>query len=383
MILFDLSITQPNSSYGRHGGGIYGEIVFKRIVERSLPISCFYDSNKILNEHIKNLIENNNILCYDIAKRSIEDIVEKEKIDKIFSALPHALRKFKICEVIGTIHGLRPIELPLDNYYYKYSLAWSSKKSLIRFLFKKYLPKIGYGYERKIFKEYFQNEKFKIITVSNHSAYSIKTYFPETKNRVIKVFYSPSTTTINISKTFYKDKYFLLVSANRWEKNCLRAVMALDRLYSNGYIKDYKVKITGTKGKTFRYKFKNPHNFEMLGYVDDHELQQLYHDAYCFIYPSLNEGFGYPPLEAMHYGVPVIASSFTSISEVCGDAVLYTNPFSIEEIMNRILMVTDTNVYDTLKKKSLERYSIITKKQDEDLDKLIDYIYEDVYEISI
>ena len=114
----------------------------------------------------------------------------------------------------------------------------------------------------------------------------------------------------------------------------------------------------------------------MLGYVDDYDLQQLYHDAYCFIYPSLNEGFGYPPLEAMHYGVPVIASSFSSIPEVCGDAVLYTNPFSIEEIMNRILMMTDTNIHNKLKNKSLSQYKMITKKQKEDLDKLIDYIYD-------
>lgn len=376
MILFDLLITQPDLTYGRHGGGIYGEIVFKRILERNLPVSCFYDFNKNINEDIKNLIAKNNIKCYDVSTKSLEEIVEKEKITKIFSALPHSLRNFNKCEVIGTIHGLRPIELPLDNFYFKYTLAWSSKKSLIRFLFKKYLPVIGYGYEKKLFESYFCNKHFKTVTVSYHSAYSIKTYFPETKNQNINVFYSPSTSFIDIEKTVYNDKYFLLVSANRWEKNCLRAIMALDKLFSCGYLKGFKVRITGTIGKTFRYNFKNPQYFEMLGYVDDHELQQLYHDAYCFIYPSLNEGFGYPPLEAMHYGVPVIASSFSSIPEVCGNAVLYTNPFSIEEIMNRILMMTDTNIHNKLKNKSLSQYKMITKKQVEDLDKLIDYIYD-------
>lgn len=375
MILFDLSITQPSQSYARHGGGIYGEIVLKRIIERRLPISCFYSSKKFLNDDIQNLLKINHIPLFDIEKRSIEQIVKEENINRIYSALPHALRNFGKCEVYGTVHGLRPLELPTDSFYFKYYLSWRFR-SLVKFISKIILPKIGYGHERKIFEDYFKNDKFNIITVSNHSAYSIKTFFPETKNKQIKVFYSPSTTSIEINQTVHEDKYFLLVSANRWEKNCLRAVIALDRLISNGYLKDYKVKITGTKGRTFRYNFNNPNSFEMLGYVDDHELQQLYHDAYCFIYPSLNEGFGYPPLEAMHYGIPVIASSFTSIFEVCGDAVLYTNPFSIEEIMNRILMVTDENIHNQLKTKSLNRYIFITQKQNEDLDKLIDYIYE-------
>jgi glycosyltransferase involved in cell wall biosynthesis len=379
MILFDLSITQPSQSYARHGGGVYGEIVFKRIIERRLPVSCFYNSKKYLNDDIKNLLKINRIPLFDIEKRSLEQIVKEEKISRIYSALPHALRNFEKCEVYGTVHGLRPLELPTDSFYFRYHLSWKYR-SLIKFVSKILFPKIGYGHERKIFEDYFKNDNFNIITVSNHSAYSIKTFFPETKNKEIKVFYSPSTTSIEINKTVHEEKFFLLVSANRWEKNCLRAVMALDRLFSNGYLKDYKVKITGTKGKTFRYNFNNPNSFEMLGYVDDHELQQLYHDAYCFIYPSLNEGFGYPPLEAMHYGIPVIASSFTSISEVCGDAVLYTNPFSIEEIMNRILMVTDENVHNKLKNKSLNRYKFITQKQNEDLDKLIDYIYENYQE---
>lgn len=373
-LLYDLYTTQPTSSYKRHGGGIYGEIVFRRIIERGLPINCYYSSKRYLNDDIKQLIETHQIPTFDIEERNIEQIVKEEHITRIYSALPHALRKFKGCEVYGTVHGLRPLELPTDRFFFKYNLSWNLK-SLIKFTAKILFPKIGYGHEKRIFEDYFHNEKFNIITVSNHSAYSIKAYFPETKDKDIKVFYSPSTTLMEINKTIYKEKYFLLVSANRWEKNCLRAIMALDRLFSNGYLNGFKVKITGTKGKTFRYKMKNPDRFEMLGYVDDHELQQLYHDAYCLIYPSLNEGFGYPPIEAMHFGIPVIASSFTSISEVCGNAAIYTNPYSIEEIMNRVLMIADINFHQTHSNLAKQQYEVITKKQKSDLDTLINYIY--------
>ena len=103
-------------------------------------------------------------------------------------------------------------------------------------------------------------------------------------------------------------------------------------------------------------------------------MEKLYANALVFVYPSLNEGFGYPPLEAMKYGVPVIASPFSSIPEVCGGSVLYFNPFSVEEIMNRMLMIMDDNLHYEYSQKALLRYSEIKRKQDEDLNRLIDYI---------
>ena len=159
-------------------------------------------------------------------------------------------------------------------------------------------------------------------------------------------------------------------------KNNLRAIIALDRLFSNGQASDFRVKVTGIKdAKIFKYKIKNPERFDFLGYVDEQELDQLYHDAYCFIYPTLNEGFGYPPLEAMHYGVPVLTSANTAVPEVCGGSVIYFNPFSVEEIMNRIIQIIDKDIHEDYSIMAKDRYDIITKQQNQDLDRLIDYIY--------
>jgi len=220
------------------------------------------------------------------------------------------------------------------------------------------------------------NSEMDIVTVSEHSAAAFKTFFPEFKDREIPVFYSPNTSVLNIDKRRYDEKYFLLVSAGRPFKNCLRAVKALDRLFSEGYLKDYRVKITGDRGpSTFLYKIANKNKFDFMGYVDEQELDQLYHDAYCLIYPSLNEGFGYPPLEAMHYGTPVLASPLSSIPEVCQGAAIYFNPFSVDEIMNRILLITDETRHSKYSDLALKQFEIIKKRQDEDLDKLIDYLY--------
>lgn len=63
-----------------------------------------------------------------------------------------------------------------------------------------------------------------------------------------------------------------------------------------------------------------------LGYVPDPELSVLLENALALVYPSRFEGFGLPPLEAMHVGCPVITTACTSIPEVCGDAALYIDP---------------------------------------------------------
>ena len=74
----------------------------------------------------------------------------------------------------------------------------------------------------------------------------------------------------------------------------------------------------------------NKEKFHFLDYVDYATLENYFNDAFCFVYPSLNEGFGYPPIQAMKYGTPVIASAISSIPEVCQNAVCYFNPFSME-----------------------------------------------------
>ena len=193
----------------------------------------------------------------------------------------------------------------------------------------------------------------------------------------IPVFYSPSTSKSEITQRKYDEKYLMMVSGNRCEKNILRAIMALDDLFDIGCIKEFKVKITGAKDSSnFRYIIRNKDRFEFMGYVDDYELEQLYHDAYSLIYPSLNEGFGYPPLEAMHYGVPVLASSYSSISEICQGAAMYFNPFAVEEIANRILQISNKEVHDKYSILAKSQYRVIREKQENDLDGLIRYIYE-------
>jgi len=91
---------------------------------------------------------------------------------------------------------------------------------------------------------------------------------------------------------------------------------------------------------------------QFIGYVADADLPALYSMASCFVYPSLYEGFGLPPLEAMACGTPVITSNVASLPEVCGEAALLVEPSRAGEItaaMERVL--TD----ETLRGRMIER----------------------------
>ena len=375
-LLYNLSVCQPVGNVKRHGGGIYGEIVFKRIVERGLPVSCCYDDSNWLNPDVKRIIEENSIDCFNIANNSIEDIVKQNGFNTLYTPIFIGLENFNACRIIATVHGLRTVEMPVDDFFLKYK---SPLKARIKFYLSKYIPSYWNKRMRRGYEIIGNKENLDFVTVSYHSQAGFKAYFPELfKDKEIPVFYSPSTIGDDvITNRVYQDKYFLLVSAGIPAKNNLRAIMALDNLFSAGILNGYNVRVTGVKdGSKFKYRIKNPERFTFMGYVSDHELHQLYHDAYCFIYPSLNEGFGYPAVEAMSYGVPVLASPFSSITEVCNNAALYFNPFSIEEIMNRIIIMTNTELHSKLSSLAKEQYKNVGEKQVRDLDLLIDYIYQ-------
>ena len=75
------------------------------------------------------------------------------------------------------------------------------------------------------------------------------------------------------------------------------------------------------------------------GFVSDDELRALYESAFCFVFPSLYEGFGIPPLEAMHAGCPVISSDAAAMPEVLGGAAIYVSPSDPEALHQALLRV--------------------------------------------
>jgi alpha-1,3-rhamnosyl/mannosyltransferase len=92
------------------------------------------------------------------------------------------------------------------------------------------------------------------------------------------------------------------------------------------------------------------------GYVPQHELPLLYAGARLFVYPSIYEGFGLPPLEAMASGVPVIASRRASLPEVLGDAGVLVEPLDDEAIAASMrTLLEDDTLHGQLSGAGLER----------------------------
>ncbi len=95
---------------------------------------------------------------------------------------------------------------------------------------------------------------------------------------------------------------------------------------------------------------------KFTGFLDFEDLPTAYSGADLFVYPSLYEGFGLPPLEAMACGCPVITSNAASLPEAVGDAAVKINPHSVEELSNAIVeLVMDSNKTNKLKDKGMEQ----------------------------
>jgi glycosyltransferase involved in cell wall biosynthesis len=140
------------------------------------------------------------------------------------------------------------------------------------------------------------------------------------------------------------DRFVLIVGSLAPGKNLARALEAvalLERTHP-----DLKVVIAGGAnvkifGAAASADGEASQQVIRAGYVSDGELKSLYEHAGCFVFPSLYEGFGLPPLEAMSCGCPVIASREASLPEACGDAALYCDARDPADIAARIAQLMD------------------------------------------
>ncbi len=204
-----------------------------------------------------------------------------------------------------------------------------------------------------------------VLTDSEFSRQEIIKYTETSKD--IKVVY------IGIELQWYKkqplslserDNYILYVGNVKPHKNLVRALKAFSLLEE----KSLKFKIVGKKEgfitadrKVDEIAKKLGTRVEFTGYVSDDKLKQLYRKAKLFLFPSLYEGFGLPPLEAMACGAPVVVSNIASLPEVCGDAAYYVNPYDVKDIAKGIeIVLKDEELQKELIHKGLERAKLFS-----------------------
>lgn len=211
----------------------------------------------------------------------------------------------------------------------------------------------------------------KIIAISEHTKDDIIRFLKAPKEK-IEIIYNgigdefkeidnldslkPTLKKYNIKKEF-----LLYTGVWRNHKNLPRLIEALSIIREKHSL-DLDLVITGkpdphypeVKDAIKNYKLKD--SVICTDLVDEKELVDLYNAADLFVFPSLCEGFGMPPLEAMKCGTPVIASKISSVPEICGDAAVYFDPYDAKDIANKIMSVyKDAEKKAELVEKGMER----------------------------
>jgi len=371
-ILYDLSYTQNKSFYS--GLYEYGKKIFHTLVQSGHKVSVLL----LKSAEIDSWITDSNI-DIELVESPFESKKYWKEIEEILKnydrvIFPYQLIKGKIrvpsnCELYFTIHDLAQIELAKFGRINKQEKYYHTLKDrLIKYNIKQALRLTGLWW-RHIVKVLNKNIKkaTKIITISYYSKEQIKKYFklPDSK---IEVCYAPlkHLSCSKESKLTYNN-YFLFVSASRYTKNTKRALDALDRIWDKNPSFPSAI-ITGNLPRGVSKRIKHKEKIELLGYINEEDLEYLYKNAVALIFPSLCEGFGSPPLEAMRYGTRVICSNAMSLKELYSNTLLF-DPYDVNDIMDKI------SKYDSLKKEDmLSIYNEINNKCEKDLKKLIDII---------
>jgi glycosyltransferase involved in cell wall biosynthesis len=137
------------------------------------------------------------------------------------------------------------------------------------------------------------------------------------------------------------ERYVLFIGTTSLNKNIKRAIDAVN-LARDRYSLDHQFILAGMPGDddvALKRHVSSSHlrdTVRFLGYVEDNDLPQLYANAALFLFPSIMEGFGIPPIEAMRCGIPVVAAATSCLPEVLGDAAIWVNPLSVESIAEGI-----------------------------------------------
>lgn len=193
----------------------------------------------------------------------------------------------------------------------------------------------------------------KLICISEFTKKELLKYYPDVDERKIEVAYNGfeyNEIELNeeeekkiLNKFNINKEYLLFVGTLSPHKNIERLVEAFNQIKKQGH--NYQLVICGKKGWLYEDIFKKVKQLGLerevifTGYVTDEELETLYKNTKLFVFPSLYEGFGFPPIEAMARNVPVLTSREGALPEVVGDAAILCDAYNTISITENIIKI--------------------------------------------
>jgi glycosyltransferase involved in cell wall biosynthesis len=260
----------------------------------------------------------------------------------------------------------------LFSPYYKISListipAIITIHDIIYILFaRNFIQKSIYKFLTKLYAE----RATKILCVSEHTRNDVVKHLHVEKDKIYVIyegisrnFYKREDTEVEKIMRKYKiqRRYILYVGNFNPHKNVSRLILAYNILPER-IKEEYQLVIAGGDIRRVMGLIKQLNiekQISILNHIPEEDLPLLYSGAELFVFPSLYEGFGLPPLEAMSCECPVVSSNASCMPEVLGDACVYFNPYDVEEIAGKIeLVLENSSLREELKNKGVERVKL-------------------------
>ncbi|MBP7791622.1 MAG: glycosyltransferase family 4 protein [Candidatus Goldbacteria bacterium] len=262
----------------------------------------------------------------------------KNKIDMFHSLdfLGPAWKKgFKL---VQTIHDIIPLIFSREASYKSLFMC----RHIIPFMLKSddVIITSSENTKKDLIKYYKPKEnKIKVVYLAGRDEF--KKFIPDEQIQRVKQKY-------NITK-----KYFIFTGTLEPKKNVVRiakAFLEIQKKYN-----DFCMVFVGSRGWLVDELYKlteSNDDFIFTGFVPDEDLIPLVKGAFCFLFPSIYEGFGMPVLDAFNAGVPLITSSVSSIPEIAGDAAILIDPYNVDELIDAMVSVIEN---DGIRKELVEK----------------------------
>lgn len=367
-VLVDLLFCQP----GFHGGGEYGKAVFREIVDSAVKrgdvqVWAAIDPALFIDEWVWERCRRHGVNL--VAVKSFDDVVSlvnSERFETFFApaiVVYTGYEYMKRCggalkftpgrtRVIGTLLDVRDLELAEDwgqiararrqagcvRESALSAAAWQAEENRQARHAEALLAMYRGICESPALHE--------LVTISAYSAHSIRERLGT--SRPIHVLYAPERDRPQPENFRWRgidlatDPFAMVLNAGREEKNAASVVAAFDQLFSDPSFAathpQLKLVLTGIQSLDDLGIRKPEHGgrFVTMPHLSAPQLEWLLARARFLAYASFNEGFGYPPLEAMTYGTPSIIGENTAVPEVCGAAAVACDPFDLDSVATAI-----------------------------------------------